>query len=519
MRPRCTVWPLRRASATMSRHSRTRFSSQTPLLRRLSHSLSRAALALGLLAISSFDTSLATEAKSSSATLNSSSLIFSFTSSRILGRCSIVAGAAVFGIAGTENFWEAAGMISQALPTSLAVAGGHWVASSRAGEDFFFLPLLPDDGAGFSSCSLAAFLASSSMIRWSVSCPEGLTSSTVLSRSLPDALNLCSYVQSGDHPNENHLVLFRLWGSIWDLGIQALGVHRARHHCRLVEASLARIHTHLVADANWTREAQLWVSVESLDLRGGRLSVLSSQSELSKERWNPRMAIPTFSFFELSVHPSWHDSQRLPTWQLSIHPSNHDLVGCNTQGKFLDLMLGRACLMCYLPFWGYSRTTLWHQMGCALQGTLHQTWVAMGIHCRQAGGLHWSRSHDAAWPMATSSKGVRIATSCCGHLPTSDELRAQQKTWMNLHIRLMFDVCNPNPWWPWSILGNCQYTQLEPHPLIQWSDSNHQHNFVNPWTGLGRHIGIGCADLSTPMQLAPPWNPLLHSSWWWHGHR
>ena len=55
--------PSRRASATMSRHSRTRFSSQTPLSRRLSHSLSKAACALELLAISSFDTSLATDAE------------------------------------------------------------------------------------------------------------------------------------------------------------------------------------------------------------------------------------------------------------------------------------------------------------------------------------------------------------------------------------------------------------------------------------------------------------------------
>ena len=42
---------------------------------------------------------------------------------------------------------------------------------------------------------------------------------TVLSQSLPDVLNLCSYVQSGDRPNENHLELLHLWGSTQGLGV------------------------------------------------------------------------------------------------------------------------------------------------------------------------------------------------------------------------------------------------------------------------------------------------------------
>ena len=58
---------------------------------------------------------------------------------------------------------------------------------------------------------------------------------------------------------------------------------------------------------------------------------------------------------------------------LSTHPSSHDPIGCDTQGINLHLQLGKAYLLCCRPFWGYPRTTLWHQKVCALQGTLHQT--------------------------------------------------------------------------------------------------------------------------------------------------
>ena len=131
-------------------HSRTRDSSQTPLVRRFSHSLSNAAFALGFMRTSSFGTRRATAPNSSKATLNSSSLILFLMSSLNSGRCnSAFAGVAFFGMAGTQNFGRSSGMTSH----TFAVCSPEGLRFTRslfavvAGLGFLAEPFVADPDA------------------------------------------------------------------------------------------------------------------------------------------------------------------------------------------------------------------------------------------------------------------------------------------------------------------------------------------------------------------------------------
>ena len=101
-----------RASSTMLLHSLTLDSSHTPFVLRFSHSLSKAAFALGFLLTSSLGTKRATAENNSRATLNSNSAILFLIISLNSGRCSSAFAGTAFGIAGTQNFGLSFGMTS-----------------------------------------------------------------------------------------------------------------------------------------------------------------------------------------------------------------------------------------------------------------------------------------------------------------------------------------------------------------------------------------------------------------------
>ena len=150
-------------------HPRALDSSQAPFVLRFSHSLSKAAFALGFFATSSLGTRRATAPNSSNATLNSNSRILFLINSLNSGRCSSAFAGTAFGTAGTQKRGLPSGMTSQQTAAVFGSPEGLGFTRSClatvAGSGFFFFFFLE---------ALAEELASSatSFLFWTEHSPE-----------------------------------------------------------------------------------------------------------------------------------------------------------------------------------------------------------------------------------------------------------------------------------------------------------------------------------------------------------
>ena len=247
--------------------------------------------------------------------------------------------------------------------------------------------------------------------------------------------------------------------------------------------------------AGFTRHCfgSLW---NHLILRRSALGDFES-SEFSKERWNPQMVIPTSLFFGLKVHPNWHDIRRLPTWQLSTHPSNHDLVGCNTHKE-----------QNFIRCWGKLTCCVVYPFGVVPEQHFGSK---RDVHCRKL----FTKPELPRWFSAVKL-GAIIDCGCmmlhCERQHFERKSRLQQ-----VAPGTSYNICrtsrNANDFdeSTYSIAVWCLY----PKSLMALINSG-ELSVYTTWTS-SFDPGTVCANLSTPKQLVPPWNPLLHSSWWWHG--